>query len=165
MGVPTEFGTDMAIAVIPVRVGESAYLDPVEATIRAAGASDIGAVLNLWLEADAEPSHTDDIDGLRCLLGFDPQAVLVADAEGRIVGSVISAWDGWRGSIYRLAVHPAYRRRGLAHRLLIEAETRLAGLGARRLQAIVVGSDLPATRYWRASDWEEQADRLRFVKG
>lgn len=133
--------------------------------IRTAERADLDAVLRLWDTAEAEPSHTDDFDGLSGLLDRDPGAMLVAEVESQIIGSVIAGWDGWRGSIYRLAIHPDYRRRGLAHRLLSEAERRLTDLGARRLQAIVVESDARATGFWRASGWSEQIARLRFVKG
>jgi hypothetical protein len=41
----------------------------------------------------------------------------------------------------------------------------LAEAGAVRLQAIVVETDRRATGFWRSTDWEQQAERLRFVKG
>lgn len=134
-------------------------------SIRSAQAADLQAVLALWKDADAEPSHTDDADSLGQLIAHDADALIVADAEGLVVGSVIAAWDGWRGSIYRLAVAPKYRRAGLGRRLLREAENRLAMLGAARLQAIVVETDVQATAFWRQTAWEQQAERLRFVAG
>ena len=85
--------------------------------------------------------------------------------DGEIVGSVIAGWDGWRGSIYRLAVAPAYRRGGLGSRLLREAEHRLAELGVRRMHAIVVGEDSRAVAFWEATDWELQSGQLRFARG
>jgi ribosomal protein S18 acetylase RimI-like enzyme len=66
-----------------------------------------------------------------------PLALLIADARGEVVGSLIVAWNGWRGSFYRLVVHPDHRRRGLATRLVREGETRLRDRGAVRLDAIV----------------------------
>jgi ribosomal protein S18 acetylase RimI-like enzyme len=134
-------------------------------TLRAAGVTDVPAVLALWHEADAEPSHTDDERSLMKVIGHDPHALIVAEADGRIVGSVIAAWDGWRGSVYRLAVAPTSRHKGLGRRLVREAEERLAKDGAARLQAIVIESDAQASGFWRASGWEEQTERLRFVKG
>lgn len=133
--------------------------------IRPACVNDIEAVLALWSDAETEPTHTDNAAGLRVLLEHDPACLIVAEGDGGLVGTVIAAWDGWRGSIYRLAVHPHARREGLARRLLSEAENRLAELGAKRLQAVVVASDDRATGFWRASGWQEQAGRLRFVKG
>jgi len=35
--------------------------------------------------------------------------VLFAEEEGHIVGTVIGGFDGWRGNIYRLAVHPEHQ--------------------------------------------------------
>jgi hypothetical protein len=44
--------------------------------------------------------------------------------------------------------------------------TRLASLGATRLQAIVVQTDSRATGFWRATAaWTEQQERLRFTAG
>jgi ribosomal protein S18 acetylase RimI-like enzyme len=109
--------------------------------------------------------HTDDLRSVDRLIAYDPGAVIVAEIEGRIVGSVIVGWDGWRGSIYRLAVAPSHRRQGLGSQLVGAAEGRLARLGAVRLQAIVVEGDLQATSFWRATDREKQVERVRFVKG
>jgi ribosomal protein S18 acetylase RimI-like enzyme len=102
---------------------------------------------------------------LRALVRRDRGALIVAEEDGRVVGSVIAGWDGWRGAIYRLAVGPSLRRRGLGQALLGAAEERLAGLGARRMHAIVVESNDDAVAFWTASDWGHQAGQLRFAKG
>ena len=73
--------------------------------LRPATADDIERVLAFWLDA-AEPTSTDSAEALTNLLRYDPGALIVAEADGRIVGSVIAGWDGWRGAIYRLAVGP-----------------------------------------------------------
>lgn len=125
---------------------------------------DIPAVLDLWQEA-AEPTSTDSAEALTGLLERDPGALIVAEAGNRIVGSVIAGWDGWRGSVYRLAVAPGHRRDGLGRSLLRAAEDRLADLGARRQHAIVVGTNARAVAFWRASGWERQHGQLRFTKG
>jgi ribosomal protein S18 acetylase RimI-like enzyme len=133
-------------------------------TLRSAGMDDIDAVLSLWQQADAEPTHTDDHESLQRLMTHQPGALIVADT-GQVVGSVIAGWDGWRGSIYRLVVAPAHRRSGLGRRLVAEAEHRLSAMGAVRLQAIVVETDGRATGFWKNSGWEQQTARLRFVRG
>ncbi len=121
-------------------------------------------MLRFWLEA-AEPTSTDSAEALAGLLRRDPGALLLAEQDGRILGSVIAGWDGWRGSIYRLAVSPGQRRSGLGQMLLGAAEDRLRELGARRLHAIVVGSSDLAVAFWNATDWEQQRGQLRFARG
>jgi ribosomal protein S18 acetylase RimI-like enzyme len=133
------------------------------AELRAADPRDVGKVLDFWQES-ALPTSTDSADALRALLDRDPGALILAEDGGAVVGSVIAGWDGWRGAIYRLAVDPAYRRQGLGRRLLVAAEARLAALGARRMHAVVVGSDARAVAFWDASDWEHQDGQLRFAK-
>jgi ribosomal protein S18 acetylase RimI-like enzyme len=52
--------------------------------------------------------------GAVALRGLHPGALLVAEIDGVLAGSLIAAWDGWRGSFYQPAVSPEHRRRGLA---------------------------------------------------
>ena len=121
-------------------------------------------MLSLWREAETHPTTTDDIDSVGRLIAHDPAALLVAESEGRLVGSVIAGWDGWRGSIYRLAVSPSERRRGLGRTLVDEAARHLGSLGAARLQAVVVSDDRRAMGFWLESEWDQQHDRTRFVR-
>ena len=127
--------------------------------------ADIPTVLELWRLADAGPTYTDDAGSLALLIDHDPAALLLVEDDGRIIGSVIVGWDGWRGSIYRLVVAPSHRRAGLGRQLLAAAEARLRKVGAVRAHALVVESDAQATKFWSSSGWEQQAERLRFVNG
>jgi ribosomal protein S18 acetylase RimI-like enzyme len=121
-----------------------------EALVRRAGKDDLSAVLDLWREADATPSVTDSLDGLNALMREPAATLLVALSEGRIVGSVIGGWDGWRGNIYRLAVAPAYRRRGIARRLMQEVNRALFEKGARRISALVEHEHPWAVDFWNS---------------
>ena len=132
--------------------------------IRSAVPADVPSVLELW-RTSAAPTSTDSPDDLHHLLRRDPGALLVAEVAGEIVGSVIVGWDGWRGSVYRLAVARAHRRSGLGGRLLGRAEERLAELGVRRMHAIVVGDDARAVAFWESTSWELQGGQLRFARG
>ena len=116
-------------------------------SIGTAARSDLPAVLALWQTAATEPSATDDPAGLATLLARDPEALIVAtDAGGIVVGAVIATWDGWRGSMYRLAVSPSHRRQRVATDLVAEGESRLRARGARRLHMIVASDQEPARR-------------------
>jgi ribosomal protein S18 acetylase RimI-like enzyme len=132
--------------------------------IRSAGEEDIASVLDLWATAGSVPTVSDSPEGLARLLAADPRALLVAERGGVLVGSLIAAWDGWRGSFYRLAVSPEHRRNGLATMLLREGERRLRERGAVRLTAIVADDEAGAMDFWRAAGYERQQHRARFVR-
>jgi ribosomal protein S18 acetylase RimI-like enzyme len=125
---------------------------------------DADAVVQLWKVAGAVPSVTDDPASVRALLAHDPEALIVAVAGGVIVGSLIVGEDGWRGHLYRLAVHPRWRRRGLARALVDEAEQGLVRRGVRRVDAIVVESDSVAGGFWERAGYPRDRRVGRHVK-
>jgi ribosomal protein S18 acetylase RimI-like enzyme len=133
-------------------------------TIRSATEGDIASVLRLWEAAGSPPSVSDTREGLSRLLATDREALIIAESSGVVIGSLIGSWDGWRGSFYRLAVHPDQRRQGLAIALLREGERRIRERGALRLTAIVADDDPAAMGFWQAAGYGRQQHRARFVR-
>jgi ribosomal protein S18 acetylase RimI-like enzyme len=138
--------------------------DSSTARLRSGRPDDVDAVLAFWRRAEASASSTESAADVRGLLERDPDALLLAESDGRIVGSLIVGWDGWRGIFYRLAVDPTRRRRGLATALVRSGEERLRALGAHRLNAIVETEEPDAMAFWSAAGYELQTARSRFVK-
>jgi ribosomal protein S18 acetylase RimI-like enzyme len=133
-------------------------------TVRSATPADLAALLALWRAAGAATTVTDSETALTQLIEHDPGALLVAEADGEVIGSLIAAWDGWRGAFYRLAVEPGRRRRGIATALVRAGEERLVERGAERAAAIVISDEDDAIELWSAVGYERQRDRLRFVR-
>jgi ribosomal protein S18 acetylase RimI-like enzyme len=133
-----------------------------EPAIRLGQPADIEAVLALWKGAGSAPSVTDDAASLS--RASERDALLVAEEHGRIVGSLIAAFDGWRGNMYRLAVAPDRRREGIALALVREGERRLAEHGCIRFAAIVLHDEPDATGFWRAAGYDRDERVVRFVK-
>ena len=132
--------------------------------LRAATEHDINAVLAFWAAATAEPSSTDDAEGIAALLAHSPGALILAVDGEEVVGSVIAGWDGWRGTVYRLAVAPARRRQGIATELVDEAERYLRARGVRRMHLIVSrAGGATAEDFWASARYEP-TDQLRMVK-
>jgi len=121
-------------------------------------------VLELWRRAAAEPSVTDAADALRQRLERDRDLFLLAWDRGRLVGTLIGGWDGWRGHLYRLAVEPGCRRSGIARRLVANVEARLRTLGAVRIDGIIMKRNRAGSAFWRALGYRRQVEGARYVK-
>ncbi|MEE1755445.1 GNAT family N-acetyltransferase [Streptomyces sp. SP18CS02] len=132
--------------------------------IRAAEPADLDAVLAFWRIAAEGTSISDDRDGVDRLVARDPQALLLAERDGQLAGTVIAGFDGWRCGLYRLAVHPEHRRQGIGSALLAAAEERFARLGGRRADAMVLDRNELAHRTWQAAGYGSQPEWSRWVK-
>lgn len=120
-----------------------------EPVIRRVRDDELGDVLDLWhLAGVTPPSVSDSIEGLTGLIHEPAALLLVATIDDQIVGSVIGGWDGWRGNIYRLAVTPNYRRRGIARLLVAKISSELFAKGATRLAALVEHQHRWAMDFW-----------------
>lgn len=120
--------------------------------------SDHPAVVEVWQAAgrDLVPEAE-----LRSALGVTPDLLIVADAPGHgIVGVVLGTFDGRRGWIHRLAVHPDHRRRGVAGDLVDELERRLAARGAPRINLLVMPDNASGLRFWASRGYVACPDVL-----
>jgi ribosomal protein S18 acetylase RimI-like enzyme len=122
-------------------------------------------VLDLWAQARSGHASTSDrLDDVERLVAESPAALLVAEREGEIVGALIAAWDGWRGNMYRLAVHNGHRRQGIGLALTRAGEDYLRQCGARRITALVAFEDEVAGEFWEAAGYPRDREIGRRVR-
>lgn len=118
---------------------------------------DYAAALALWQSAGPGigVGRSDTRAELARKVAHDPDLCLVAEADDRLVGTVLGGFDGRRGLIYHLAVAPEARRRGLGRALMAEVERRLAAKGCRRSYLLVRHGNADALQFYTAQGWAE----------
>jgi ribosomal protein S18 acetylase RimI-like enzyme len=122
--------------------------------LRPATVEDVPAVLAFWKLAAEDTNRTgDDRAAVTALIVRDPEALLLA------------GFDGWRCHLYRFAVRPDRRRRGIGRLLLDAAEERFRQFGCRRADAMVLDDNTLAHRAWCAGGYVSQPEWRRWVKG
>jgi len=82
-------------------------------------------VIQLWKDCDlVVPWNNPDCD-IERKLKIHPELFLVASLPDQIIATVMAGYDGHRGWINYLAVHPQHRRSGIGRQMINEAESRL----------------------------------------
>ncbi|HHV34350.1 MAG TPA: GNAT family N-acetyltransferase [Syntrophomonadaceae bacterium] len=127
--------------------------------IERAQAADIDAMLNLWrCIPGIGISKGDTVQSLRGFMDKNPSACLILRIDGRLIGTVLGGFDGRRGYIYHLAVHPDYRGRGYGKALLDRVCRELNALGAPKIHLFAFNDNQAAATFYPSQGWEERRD-------
>ena len=122
--------------------------------IRPVTPADTDSVVALWRVVfpeygDPSRPQRDPRENIERKLTFGDRLFWLAEVEGRVVGTAMAGYDGHRGWLYSLGVHPDARRSGLGRALLAEAERALAVLGCPKLNLQVLSANAGAQTFWQ----------------
>lgn len=107
--------------------------------IRPFAEADRPAVLALWaLTFDYSSAHNNPNDAIERKLAVHPELFFVAEIDDQLVGTAMAGYDGHRGWIYSVAVHPEHRRKKIATALMQHAEAALAARNCPKLNLQVM---------------------------
>ncbi len=94
---------------------------------------DSAAVVQLWTECGLVVPWNDPYKDIRRKLTVQPEMFLIGSSGGRIIASVMAGYDGHRGWINYLAVHPDHQRVGVGRAMMAEAEKALRAAGCPKI--------------------------------
>jgi ribosomal protein S18 acetylase RimI-like enzyme len=116
---------------------------------------DYPAVKELWkgMEKGVKIGRSDAPEEIEKKTSRDPYLFLVAEEDGKVVGSVIGGYDGRRGLLYHLAVASDLRQCGLGGRLLDEVEARLRDKGCLKCYLMVTLDNPEVERFYQKRGW------------
>ena len=77
----------------------------------------------------------------------------VALVRNVVVGTVMAGYDGHRGWIYSLAVHPDYQKQAIGSQLLSFAERHLASRGCPKINLQIIEGNESAREFYEANGY------------
>lgn len=126
--------------------------------IRSYQPTDREAVLALWQEVFGYPEARNRPEKvLDDKLALGDGLLLVALHDGELIGSVMAGYDGHRGWLYRMAVQPGARRRGVGQALTRAAEAALRERGCAKINLQTHATNAAAGAFWQRMGYAVEA--------
>ncbi|MCI6888540.1 MAG: GNAT family N-acetyltransferase [Lachnospiraceae bacterium] len=121
---------------------------------------DYDGVYKLWMSIQGFGirSIDDSREGVERFLKRNPTTSVVAEQNGRIVGSILCGHDGRTGFFYHVCVAKDYRQHGVGHRMAHFAMRALQAEGVNKVSLIAFKSNDLGNAFWRNVGWTERTD-------
>lgn len=129
-------------------------------TVRTMTAGDYEGVYTLWvtIKGFGIRSIDDSRTGVERFLKRNPTTSVVAEADGKIVGSILCGHDGRRGCLYHVCVHEAYRRHGIGKAMVVRAMEKLREEQISKVSLIAFAENDIGNAFWNTIGWTERLD-------
>lgn len=121
---------------------------------------DYDNVYELWLgiEGFGIRSMDDSREGVERFLRRNPSTSVVAEQNGRIVGSILCGHDGRRGCFYHVCVAQGYRQHGIGHRMAQFCMRALSREGINKVSLIAFRQNEVGNTFWHRVGWTFRDD-------
>ena len=77
----------------------------------------------------------------------------IAQKEQKVVGTVMAGYDGHRGWIYSIAVHPEHRKQGIGSSLLLFVQGKLENLGCLKVNLQIMEGNEAVQSFYLANGY------------
>ena len=121
---------------------------------------DYEGVYALWkkIKGFGIRSIDDSKEGVARFLKRNPTTSVVAEKDGRIVGSILCGHDGRRGCLYHVCVDEDYRRLGIGKRMVVFAMKALKEEKINKVSLIAFTENDIGNAFWNTIGWTERLD-------
>ena len=125
---------------------------------------DKNSVVELWKICRLTRPWNNPEKDIERKLNVQSEIFLVLEIQGSIIGSVMAAYDGHRGVINYLAVHPGFQKKGYGKILMTYVEQELLNKGCPKINLLVRSDNVNVKRFYKGLHYDEQDDVKVFGK-
>lgn len=128
--------------------------------IRTMEIGDYENVYQLWMRIKGFGirSVDDSREGVEMFLKRNPTTSVVAEEDGKIVGTILCGHDGRRGCFYHVCVDPGYRRRGIGKAMAVKAMQELQKERINKVSLIAFTQNDIGNAFWNSIGWTKRED-------
>lgn len=121
---------------------------------------DYSQVYELWLRIHGFGirSIDDSKENILRFLRRNPTTTIVAETDGKIVGTLLCGHDGRRGCFYHVCVDEAYRNHGYATRMAQMALDALKEEGINKVNLMAFVTNDIGNKFWKDKGWTLRDD-------
>jgi ribosomal protein S18 acetylase RimI-like enzyme len=120
--------------------------------------SDRAQVMALWKSIFGyETAHNNPALSIDRKVAVQDGLFFVAVTGGEVIGTTMAGYDGHRGWIYSVAVHPGHRKQGLGTRLVARAEQALSALGCVKINLQILEGNADVTAFYSSLGYAVEA--------
>ena len=116
--------------------------------------SDYPQVREILEKGDLYYEPVDNEQSLERKIKRDPESILVAIDDGKVVGTQFIVED-FMPFLFRLAVHPEHRNKGIAKDLMRKGEDVLKSRGYDRVNILVESDEQELQEYYERKGYEK----------
>lgn len=121
------------------------------------------SVVDLWTICSLVRPWNDPAKDIERKKQVQPELFLVLEVLDRIVATAMAGYDGHRGSVYYLAVHPEFQGKGYGRSLMSAVETLLEDMGCPKVNILIRNSNIYVSEFYESLDYVK-GDTVLFGK-
>ena len=128
--------------------------------IRVMTIDDYEEVYHLWkkIRGFGIRSIDDSREGVDRFLKRNPTTSVVAEKDGKIVGSILCGHDGRRGCFYHVCVAEEYRRHGIGKAMVVASMEALRKEQINKVCLIAFTKNDIGNAFWNTIGWTKRLD-------
>ena len=107
------------------------------------------SLIALWQACELTRPWNDPDQDITRKISIQPDLLLVGELDRQLIASAMAGYDGHRGSVFYLAVAPAFQQRGYGQALMTEVERLLTSMGCPKLNIVIRSSNRQVLDFYR----------------
>jgi ribosomal protein S18 acetylase RimI-like enzyme len=119
---------------------------------------DYHAVINIWEKAGINVGSSDTKEEIEKMLNRNPELFLVGRLNHNLIAVVLGGYDGRRGYVHHLAVHPDYQNKGYGKKLMDELMFRFKKMRVHKIHLFIEKYNRSVINFYKKLGWEKRDD-------